>query len=223
MLVAVQRHDWHLKVWVPHVDIEIEAAADQHLVLLAVGHFAHGPVVTFERLDGRDGQITENFIAHWMVLEVRLNLVLHGLLRSAFFRIVAHVLVFRVGAVVDLLLAQVPQVDLAIVDSSGQLVDVRQVLQALDEIVDEPRSVLCPVRDVFFLLLIAGHLLLLSSIGARDHRRVLIRLVVRVADLRLVVEREEELDIPSEDGTLSSTGKEELLLAPLDVAEALLS
>ena len=95
--------------------------------------------------------------------------------------------------------------DFAIVDSRRELVDVGQVSDALDEVIDEPRRVLGPVRDVFLLLLIPRNFLLLPPIGTSHDRGILVGLIVRIAELRFVIEGKEELDVPCEDGSLRAT------------------
>ena len=95
--------------------------------------------------------------------------------------------------------------NLAIVDSSRQLIDVRQVSDALDKVIDEPRRVLGPVCDVFLLQLVFSKLLLFPSIGPGHDRSILIGLIIWVAWLRLVIKGEEKLNIPGEDGSLCST------------------
>ena len=95
--------------------------------------------------------------------------------------------------------------NLAIVDSSRQLVDVGQVRDALDEIIDEPRSMLGPVSDVFLLLLVSSNFLLLSPVGTSHDRSILIGLIVWITNLWLIIKGKEELNIPSEDGSLSAT------------------
>ena len=92
--------------------------------------------------------------------------------------------------------------NLPVVVTRGQLVDIGQVRDALNVIVDEPWSVLRPVRDVLLPLLVASHFLLAAA-GAL-HRPVLIRLEIRVTGLQLVVESKEEFDVPSEDGALGA-------------------
>ena len=124
-----------------------------------------------------------------MVLEVVLNLVLHLLLESLLLGSHVTSLSLVVTLVLHLLLAQIPEMDLAVVVTSGELVDVGQVLEALDEVVDEPRSVLGPVSDVLFAQLVTSHLLLAASRAL--HGPVLIGLVIGVTGLGLVVEREE--------------------------------
>ena len=62
-----------------------------------------------------------------------------------------------------MLLSEIPEVDLAIVDSSSQLVDVGQILQTLDEVIHEPGRVLGPVSDVLLTLIISGNFLLAAS------------------------------------------------------------
>ena len=53
--------------------------------------------------------------------------------------------------------------DLAVVNTSGQLVDIGQVLKTQDEVLDEPRSVLAAIGDVFLALVVSGDLLLLAA------------------------------------------------------------
>ena len=50
--------------------------------------------------------------------------------------------------------------DLAVVDSSSELVDIGEVLQAEDKVIDEPGCMLCPVSDVLLSLLVSGDFLL---------------------------------------------------------------
>ena len=159
--------------------------------------------MTDQCLDRRHSHVTVDFFVHGLVLEVVLNLVLHLLLESLFLG--SHVTCLRlvVILVLHLLLAQIPEMDLAIVIASGQLVDIGQVLEALDEVVDEPRCVLGPVSDVLFAQLVTSHLLLAA--GGALHGPVLIGLVIGITGLGLVVEREEQFDVPSEDSTLCAT------------------
>ena len=96
--------------------------------------------------------------------------------------------------------------DLTIVDSRCQLVDIGQVLDALDEIINEPRGVLGPVLDILFLLLIFRNFLLLAPTW--PGLTILIRLIVRIAWLLLVVFGEEEIDVPGVHGTLGTAGEE---------------
>ena len=71
--------------------------------------------------------------------------------------------------------------DLAIEVTSGQLVDVGQVSNALDVVSDEPGSMLSSIRDVLLLLLISSHFLLASTWALRSS--LLIRHVFGVAML----------------------------------------
>ena len=77
MLVAVERHDRSWKIRIPNEDAKVEAAADEDFVFVAVRHFANSSIVTLECLDRRDGQIAEDFIIHWLILEIRHNHFLH--------------------------------------------------------------------------------------------------------------------------------------------------
>ena len=86
-------------------------------------------------------------------------------------------------ALVNLFLAEVPQVDLAVVDTSGQLVDIGQVLETQDEVIDEPRGVLTAISDVFLALVVSGDLFLLATTRAHCHRTVLVLFVVRISGL----------------------------------------
>ena len=95
--------------------------------------------------------------------------------------------------------------DLAIVDSCRQLIDVGQVRDALDKVIYEPRRVLGPVCDVLLLQLIFRELLLLPPVGTSHDRSILIGLIVWIAWLRFVIEGEEEFNVPGEDGSLRST------------------
>ena len=81
---------------------------------------------------------------------------------------------------------------------------------------------LSPIRDVLLALLVTGHFLLFATTRAR-HSLILVGSVVRVANLRLVIEGEEKFNVPSENGTLCTTREQELLLSPLDIAETFLS
>ena len=174
-------------------------------MLLTVGHLTDGSLMSSESLDRRNSHIAEDIFVKILILEVGLDLILHVLLRGLLFGI-DHA-ACGIGAralVLDLLLAQVPEMDLAIVDARGQLVDIGQVLEALDEVIDEPGRVLRAIRDVLLSLLVSRHFLLFPAIGAL-HRLVLIRHVVRISGLRLVIEREEELYVPCEDSTLRAS------------------
>ena len=79
-----------------------------------------------------------------------------------------------------------------------------------------------PIRDIFFLQLISGGFLLFAPIS-RYYRSILIRLVVRVAHLRLIIKAKEELNVPSKYGTLGPTREQKLLFAPFDIAKTFLS
>ena len=74
-----------------------------------------------------------------------------------------------------------------------------------------------PIRDIFFLQLISGRFLLFAPIS-RDDWSILIRLVVRIAHLRLIIEAKEELDVPSKYGALGPTREKQFLFAPFDIA-----
>ena len=171
-----------------------------------------------------------------MVLEIRLYVVFHIVLilflLGGCSRDSLHPRIIRTSsslelveicatiATIYLFLAQIPQVNLSIVDASGQLVDIGEVLEALDEVIDEPRSVLRSILDVLFSLLVPGDLLLLEPTWR--HPLVLIRHVIIVTNLQLVVMLEEQIYVPGENGTLSTAREEQLLLSPLDVAQTLL-
>ena len=127
-----------------------------------------------------------------MVFEIRRDLAHHLL----FPRFLLGV-IFLSFRPVGLFLTQVPQMDLTIVHSSCELIDVWQVLDALDEIIDEPRGVFGPVLDILFLLLIFRNFLLLAPTW--PGLTILIRLIVRIAWLLLIVFREEEIDVPSDE------------------------
>ena len=86
-------------------------------------------------------------------------------------------------ALVNLFLAEVPQVDLAVVNTRGQLVDIGQVLEAEDEVIDKPWCVLAAVSDVFLPLVVTGDLFLLATTRARCHRTVLVEFVVGISRL----------------------------------------
>ena len=113
VLVPIEGHDWLLKVGVPDKDSEIEADTYEHLMLLTVGHLANGSImaiVTLQRLYGRDRQVTENIVAHGLILEILHNHVLYSLLRRLLFGVVmgsCHLIV-HIGNTVDLFLSQVP-------------------------------------------------------------------------------------------------------------------
>ena len=112
-----------------------------------------------------------------MVFEIRLNLVLHIFLRR---------LLLGVGGrlwPIDLFLTKIPQVDLTIIYTRCQLVDIWQILDTLDEIVDEPRGVFGPVFDILFLLLSSGHFFLLTATWPRS---ILVGLVIRIVRLLLI-------------------------------------
>ena len=49
--MAFKLHNWRWQVRIPHEDIEVETATEEHLVLFTVGHLSHGPLVTVQRLD----------------------------------------------------------------------------------------------------------------------------------------------------------------------------
>lgn len=203
VLVPVKSDNWAAQVGVPDEDIEVEAARDNDFVFLTVGHFSDGSFMTDEGLDWSDCEIREDLVTHWVVLEVGLNLVLDCLLISLFLGTgLTHAGLVTL-AVINLLLAQIPEVNLAIIDTSSQLVDIRQILQALYKVVHEPWRVLRPVSDILFLLLVSS-LLLLDPAGAWQGWTVLIRHVVGVTDLGLVVEGEEQLDVPRKDCTLDT-------------------
>ena len=120
-----------------------------------------------------------------------------------------------------MLLSEIPKVDFSIVDSGSQLVNIRQVLQTLDKVIYEPRRVLSSVSDVLLTLIISGDFLLAA--GGTHRGAILVGHIVGVIGLRLVLLREEELDVPGEHRTLGTTREKELLLSALDIAEALLS
>ena len=90
VLMTIESHDGHLHVRVPDEDIKIETATYQHLVLITVRHLTNGSIVAFQRLNGRDSQVAENLLIHLLVLEVRLNLILHCFLGGLLFRVKSH-------------------------------------------------------------------------------------------------------------------------------------
>ena len=176
-------------------------------MLLTVGHLTHCPLVSIRSrkcLDRGHCHITEDILTDILVLEVGLNLILHILLLRFFFGI--HHATCRVGAraIIHLFLTQVPEVNFSIVDSSGQLVDIWQILETLDEIIDEPRGMLCTIGDVLFALLVSCDFLFFAAIWPLNCL-VLIRNVVRVHRLRLVIEGKEQLNVPGEDCTLGTS------------------
>ena len=73
--------------------------------------------------------------------------------------------------------------DLAVINTSGKLVDIGQVLKTQDEVLDEPRSVLAAIGDVFLALVVSGDLLLLAAAWAHCHRTVLVLFVVGISRL----------------------------------------
>ena len=196
-------------------------------MLLTVGHLADGSLVArrpVQRLNGGDNEVQESVI-FLDLLSLRL---LVGLLLGV--HRVAHA--GRRLRILHLFLAQVPQEDPSIVNARGQLVDIRQVLDALDEVVDEPGRVLGQVLLVVVVLgFIAMLRLLLVSTGALHEAAagtqhaalVLVWLIVWITGFRLVIQLQ-QVDVPGVDSTLSSTREEKLLLlfAFLDIAEALL-
>ena len=135
--------------------------------------------------------VTVSFIGQSLLLEVALNvLFVRFLLRTLCCRqAISHGLLGVHGihsaavALVNLFLAEVPQVDLAVVNTSGQLVDIGQVLKTQDEVVDKPRSVLAAISDVFLALVVSGHLFLLATTRAHCHRTVLVLFVVGISGL----------------------------------------
>ena len=183
--MAIERHNWNCQIRVPDEDIKVEAAGNKHFVLLTVGHLSNGSLMTLECLDRSHCQVTENLLIHRMVLEVRLYLIFHRLLCLFFFRV--HTIALRIATVptVHLFLAEVPKVDFAIVDTGRQLVNIWQVLQALNEIVYEPWSMLGSIGDVLLALLFTSNFLLLETAWAPG--LILIRHIIRITWLCLVV------------------------------------
>ena len=225
MLMAWECHDRAWQIWIPDQDIKVETATHKHLVLLTVGHLTNSSLMTCQRLDGCHSHITEDIFVDLMVFEIILYLVLLSLLLSSNLAILGHgggCIVTDTARTVDLFLTQIPKVDFTVVDTCSKLVDVWKILKALDEVIDEPWSMLSPIRDVLLALLVTGHLLLFATARAR-HGLILVGSVVRVANLRLVIKGEEKFNVPSENGTLGTTGEQELLLPPLDIAETFLS
>jgi len=219
VLVAVQRHDRARQVGVPYEDVQVEATTNYDFVLLGVSHLSDCPLVALESLNGCDGQVAEDLFVHRVVLEVGLDLGLHPLLFSLFLGVdlCARGSSKRILIALDLFLAKVPKVNLSVVVTSGQLVNIWQVLEALDEVVNEPGGVLGSVGDVFLTLLVPCHLLLLAPTWTLHRGGVLTGCIFRVTWLWLVVEREEKLDVPSKYGALGTTGEQELLLLSFDV------
>ena len=83
--MAIKSHYGFTKVGIPNKHIEVEPATHQNFMLIAVSHFSYGSGVPFKGLNWSDGQITENFIAHWMIFKELLDLLSHLLLSSPFF------------------------------------------------------------------------------------------------------------------------------------------
>ena len=51
IIMAFELDDWRGQVRIPHEDVEVETATEEHLVLFTVGHLSHGPLVTDQGLD----------------------------------------------------------------------------------------------------------------------------------------------------------------------------
>ena len=103
---------------------------------------------------------------------------------------------------ISLLGTQVPQVNLTVIITSCQLINIGQVTDALDVIIDKPGRVFSPVRDVLLSLLVSSNLLLATTWPLLP---VLIGNVFRVTELKLVVARKELLYVPGKDGTLGTS------------------
>ena len=131
--------------------------------------------------------------------------------------LVVHVIqhIARNTTQIYLFLPQIPQLDLTIVVSSCQLVDVRQVRHAEDEVIDKPGRILTNVCDILFLLLVLHQLLAVTLASLL----VLVR-VARVSGLWIEFSREYHLHIPAVDNALDTTREEQLLLSSLDVGHA---
>ena len=108
----------------------------------------------------------------------------------------------------------------AIEDTCGKLVNIWQIKQALNKVVDEPRSVLHAICDILLSLLVTSHLLITTPWTC--HHAVLVWYIVWISSLRFVVFREKELNIPGEDCTLSATREKLFFLLALDIAETVL-
>lgn len=114
-----------------------------------------------------------------MVLEIRLNLRFHSLLRSLLLGVSRSVRAVAALSTIDWFLAEVPEVNFTVINTSSQLVNIWEVLKALDEVIHEPRCVLGSICDILLALLIPGNFLLFAATGTCD-LLVLIRHEVRV-------------------------------------------
>lgn len=96
--------------------------------------------------------------------------------------------------------------DLTVVITSGELIYVGQIGYALNVIVDEPGGELGTIGDVFLLLLVSGHFLLLARpcILFAPTCAILVRHVIGIHGLRLVVAGEKEVNVPSKDSGLGT-------------------
>lgn len=70
VFVPIKLHDGSGQVWVPNEDFELEAAANEHFVLLAVSHLANGFLMPLEQLYRLNRYITVDILAMRYVFEM---------------------------------------------------------------------------------------------------------------------------------------------------------
>lgn len=117
-----------------------------------------------------------------MVFKVCFDLAIHGFLGLSLFRMVTTTTTIWISiSCVYLFLTKIPQMNLSIIDTCCQLVDIGQILEALNEIVNEPWRVLSSICDIFFALLVTSDLLLFTSTWALCRSCVDVWLILGVA------------------------------------------
>ena len=170
------------QIGVPHTNFKVEATADNNFMLLTVGHLTNGSLVPIKSLDWYDCHLAVDVIIDicQVVSKVPLNL-LTPLLLLLFAASITYACGVVSASVRLLLLAQVIQMNFAIVDTSSQLVDIWQVLEALNEVIDEPGRLLSSILDVLLALV---SLCLLFFVTACLYRwSILIWDVIWITDL----------------------------------------
>ena len=155
-------------------------------MLFTVGHFSNSSFVTSQYFYRSNWFIIVNIFIKSLILEVVLDLSLYLLLVVFFLCAqVGHLSPTLVASI--LFQAQVPQSNLAYVVTSGELVDVWEVAEALNIVVDEPRRMLRSISDILLALLVTSYFFVATT-RTTLHRTILIGYIVRVTNLKFVIE-----------------------------------
>ena len=207
VFVSIKLHNRGRHIRIPDDNVEFKAATDKNFMLFAVGHLSDCTLmaVDTESLDRGYGRLGVDVFRKGLVLEVTVNGRLHCFSERSVFASLITSLSDSIAAV-RLFLTQIPQLNLTVVVARCQLIDVRQVCDALDIVINEPGCVLRSVRNILFALLITGNFLLAATWAL--HRSLLVWHKVWIAWLQLVIEREEELYVPRKDSTLGAAREE---------------